>query len=515
MTTSTTLQSLFMKEDEERRKEQRNWLDLPPELTTSILLRLSVTDILFNAQKVCRQWRRVCKDPSMWQKINLQDCLYRFDFEGMCRHIVDLSQGGLLEINIGHFVSDSLLSYIADRSSNLKGLGLSIYEPMTNEGVLKGIAKFPWLETLEVFHSSFKLDLKAIGHACPQLKTLKLNFLGCPGHDNYLRSQVDLISPPVECDDDALAIAESMPKLRHLQLIWNGLTNTGLNVILDGCPHLEDLDVRKCFNIKLVGNLEKRCLERIKELRRPGDSTADYPYNIEKKMKTSSPSPMKDEEPRSWADLPSELTSLILIRLSVADILNNAQKVCRPWRRVCKEPSMWRKIDMRNLIRDRGMLEPLAIMCRHAVDRSEGGLVKIHLGNFVNDDLLDYIADRSKNLRSLGLGMCFPRVTRPGLVNAITKLPLLETLEVSHSCLNLSLEDIGHACPQLKTLKLNSSGGFWNSRNDDDYALEIAKSMPELRHLHLYANNLSYTRLNAILDGCPHLERLVTDVLQA
>ncbi|CAH8273265.1 unnamed protein product [Arabidopsis lyrata] len=113
-----------------------------------------------------------------------------------------------------------------------------------------------------------------------------------------------------------------------------------------------------------------------------------------KKMKTSSPSPMKDEEPRNWADLPSELTSLILIRLSVADILNNAQKVCRPWRRICKEPSMWRKIDMRSLIRDRGMLDPLAIMCRHAVDRSQGGLVKIHLGNFVNDDLLDYIADR-------------------------------------------------------------------------------------------------------------------------
>ncbi|EFH50929.1 predicted protein [Arabidopsis lyrata subsp. lyrata] len=483
---------------------------------------------------------------------------------------------------------------------------------MTNKGVMNGIAKFPLLETLEVFHSSLKLDLKAIGHVCPQLKTLKLNSLCCPGpaHGNYAISQLGDMPPLVECDDDALAIAESMPKLRHLQLMGNGLTNTGLNVILDRCPHLEHLDVRKCFNMNLVGNLEKRCLERIKELRRPGDSTADYPYNIgvsvmlqimiscrfypshrpssssslppamkergyrnlaeilenaqkvcrswrgvvfkdpwmwrridlsnrrssiscvvtllivareawlrstfgTMKMKTSSPSPMKDEEPRNWADLPSELTSLILIRLSVADILNNAQKVCRPWRRVCKEPSMWRKIDMRNLIRDRGMLDPLAIMCRHAVDRSEGGLVKIHLGNFVNDDLLDYIADRSRNLRSLGLGMCFPRVTRPGLMNAITKIPLLETLEVSHSCLNLSLEDIGHACPQLKTLKLNSSGGFWNSRNDDDYALEIAESMPELRHLHLYGNNLSDTRLYAILDGCPHLERVFTNVLPA
>ncbi|VYS61748.1 unnamed protein product [Arabidopsis thaliana] len=298
MATSTTLQSLLMKEDEKQRNKRRttstmllkkddeeriNWVDLPPELTTSILLRLSVTDILDNARKVCRAWRRICKDPSMWRKINLRDCLmYEFDFESMCRHIVDLSQGGLLEINIEHFVSDSLLSYIVDRSCNLKSLGISIYEPMTNKGVMNGIEKLPLLETLVIFHSSIKLDLKAIGHACPQLKTLKLNSLGS-GLAND-RSLVGYI-PLLECDDDALAIAESMPKLRHLQLMGNGLTNTGLNAILDGCPHLEEhLDVRKCFNINLVGNLEKRCLKRIKELRRPHDSTADYPYSISVSM---------------------------------------------------------------------------------------------------------------------------------------------------------------------------------------------------------------------------------------
>ncbi|XP_020877173.1 putative F-box protein At4g05475 [Arabidopsis lyrata subsp. lyrata] len=180
------------------------------------------------------------------------------------------------------YICDLTLHVIICRSSNLKSLGLSIYEPMTNKGVMNGIAKFPLLETLEVFHSSLKLDLKAIGHVCPQLKTLKLNSLCCPGpaHGNYAISQLGDMPPLVECDDDALAIAESMPKLRHLQLMGNGLTNTGLNVILDRCPHLEHLDVRKCFNMNLVGNLEKRCLERIKELRRPGDSTADYPYNI-------------------------------------------------------------------------------------------------------------------------------------------------------------------------------------------------------------------------------------------
>ena len=69
-------------------------------------------------------------------------------------------------------------------------------------------------------------------------------------------------------DEEAPGIAESMPELRHIQLFGNILTNTGLTAILDGCPHLEHLDLRKCFNVRLEGDLEKRCSERIKDLKR-------------------------------------------------------------------------------------------------------------------------------------------------------------------------------------------------------------------------------------------------------
>ncbi|KAG2295459.1 hypothetical protein Bca52824_042128 [Brassica carinata] len=43
-----------------KRGRHGNWADLPPELMSSILLRI---DVLENAQRVCRSWRRVCKDP--------------------------------------------------------------------------------------------------------------------------------------------------------------------------------------------------------------------------------------------------------------------------------------------------------------------------------------------------------------------------------------------------------------------------------------------------------------------
>ncbi|VVB01730.1 unnamed protein product [Arabis nemorensis] len=57
----------------------------------------------------------------------------------------------------------------------------------------------------------------------------------------------------------------------------------------------------------------------------------------------SMPLLVKDEEPRNWSELPPELTSSIMLRLGVVEILENAQKVCRAWRRASKEPSMWRK----------------------------------------------------------------------------------------------------------------------------------------------------------------------------
>ncbi|GLU13358.1 hypothetical protein SLE2022_299960 [Rubroshorea leprosula] len=38
-----------------------------------------------------------------------------YDLEKMCMHAVDCSNGKLVDINIGHFDTDELLAYIADK----------------------------------------------------------------------------------------------------------------------------------------------------------------------------------------------------------------------------------------------------------------------------------------------------------------------------------------------------------------------------------------------------------------
>ncbi|KAF8112191.1 hypothetical protein N665_0066s0065 [Sinapis alba] len=238
-----------------------NWGELPSELTSSILGRLCAVDILENAQKVCTTWRRLCKDPSMWRKIDMRKlgCL-GYDLEMMCRHAVDRSQRGLVEIDIWYFGTDSLLNYIAD------SLRLAMCTQITNKGLTEALEKLPLLEELEVSYCSMSgVSLKVVGKSFPKLKTLKLNWYG--------------ISPPRHVSDhDALAIAETMHELRNLQLFGNSLTDAGLKAILANCPNLEYLDLRQCFNVFLVGDLENRSSERIKVLRRPNDSH-EYTYN--------------------------------------------------------------------------------------------------------------------------------------------------------------------------------------------------------------------------------------------
>ncbi|CAN6808812.1 unnamed protein product [Brassica oleracea] len=143
-------------------------------------------------------------------------------------------------------MSDDLLNYIAVRSTNLRSLRLLMCDTLTDEGFMEAVVKLPLLEHLEVSYCSLSEEdfLKAAGQSCPNLKTLKLNS-----------------EPQFKPDDDeALAIAETMPGLRHLQLFGNGLTNKGLNAILDACPHLVHLDIRKCLRVDFDGDMAKRCL---------------------------------------------------------------------------------------------------------------------------------------------------------------------------------------------------------------------------------------------------------------
>nr|GEX14809.1 hypothetical protein [Tanacetum cinerariifolium] len=61
------------------------------------------------------------------------------------------------------------------------------------------------------------------------------------------------------------------------------------------------------------------------------------------------PNRERAEKPKKdWLKLPSDVTRNILYRVGVIDILENAQKVCTAWRKICQDLSIWRVIYVTN-----------------------------------------------------------------------------------------------------------------------------------------------------------------------
>lgn len=258
-------------------EQLRNWLELPMEVTASIFSRLVATEILKTIQFVCKSWFDVCKDPLVWRKIdmyNIGETGSNLSLDRMCRDAVDRSCGSLVDMNIEYFGNDALLKYITDSCDKIKRLRLACCYYVSDEGLTEALAKLPLLEELDLTLCSFSTEpLEAAGRYCPRIRSLKLNCQACrPWHMDP--------DEELEINEESLAIAKHMPKLRHLQLLGNPMTNMGLQAILDGCPHLESLDLRRCLSIDLKGKLGKRCAEQIKYLRLPHESTEGFEFRI-------------------------------------------------------------------------------------------------------------------------------------------------------------------------------------------------------------------------------------------
>ncbi|XP_071719346.1 putative F-box/LRR-repeat protein 9 [Rutidosis leptorrhynchoides] len=212
----------------------------------------------------------------------------------------------------------------------------------------------------------------------------------------------------------------------------------------------------------------------------------------------------------NWFDLPPELKVNILSRIGHFEILESAQYVCSDWYKVCKDPSMWKVI---NLFRLRetfylsevsyGGLPGIWKICKNVVDRSGGQLVDIRIPDLRTDEILMYVADRASQLKRL-----YMRVGRSDdssiktLHKALKKFPLLEELKVDCEYLtNEAIESAGRYCPLLKTLSFFQEREFSSFlKVNDEIGVAIGENLHELRHLKLINNTISNIGLKAILD---------------
>lgn len=157
------------------------------------------------------------------------------------------------------------------RAPSLKSLRLISCYDVSNEGFAEAIKKLPLLEELELslIKNVFGQEVfETVGKSCPHLKRFRLS-----EHRFFSFEYADYNK-----NGEALGIA-AMTELRSLQIFGNNLTNEGLTAILDNCCHLESLDIRHCFNVKMDNTLRAKCAG-IKTLRLPNDSTDDYEFRV-------------------------------------------------------------------------------------------------------------------------------------------------------------------------------------------------------------------------------------------
>ncbi|XP_058783519.1 putative F-box/LRR-repeat protein 23 [Vicia villosa] len=217
-----------------------NWLDLPIDLTTNILLRLDVCEILTSACGVCSLWWNICKDPLMWRTINLGDQFefpskFRFtlDLEKICFDAVKRSCDHLEEVDLDQCATDDLLKCIANNGSHLHSMRLLECWQISNHGFCEAVRKLQQLEKVDISLSHLSVDsLEVLGRSCPRLKSLKY----------YLSKRLLYY----RSDARAFVVAETMPGLCHLDFRGHELSDVGLVAILDNCPLLKSLDIRRC-----------------------------------------------------------------------------------------------------------------------------------------------------------------------------------------------------------------------------------------------------------------------------
>lgn len=151
--------------------------------------------------------------------------------------------------------------------------------------------KCPLLEEIECSYQTQPAEFfRYVGRVRPNLKRLRIHIEEWYDSDQIMREMEEENRQRYDYDDEgedeepeeesfeqwearknegAIAIAESLPELRLLQMAGNSLTNKGLYAILDGCPHLECLDISDCSNLHVDNELKARCT-KLKHVWLPG-----------------------------------------------------------------------------------------------------------------------------------------------------------------------------------------------------------------------------------------------------
>ncbi|CAN6479997.1 unnamed protein product [Victoria cruziana] len=234
----------------------RCWEELLPDALGLIFRKLPLQETLTVVPRVCKSWGKVVAGPYCWQEIDIEEwCMHckPDQMHRMLQLLLGRSSGSLRKLAVYAVPDDAIFSFIADHGASLESL--RVPKSRLSDAIFDQVAdKFQKLTSLDVSYCENigARALEAIGRHCKSLVSLK-------------RAMHPLGVLDRSCqDDEAMAIAKSMPQLKHLEMAYVLLTTSGVRTIITACRELEFLDVRGCWDVKLEGEewLVKRQQEK-------------------------------------------------------------------------------------------------------------------------------------------------------------------------------------------------------------------------------------------------------------
>ncbi|OMO56114.1 hypothetical protein CCACVL1_26739 [Corchorus capsularis] len=244
--------------------EFRRWDELIPDALALIFKNLSLQEILTIIPGVCKSWRKAVTGPYCWQDIDIeqwsQHCRPE-TLDRMLQMLINRSSGSLRKLCVTGLPNDRSFSFIADNAKSLQTLRLPRSE--ISDSVVEEVAgRLSSVTFLDVSYcrNIGAPALEAIGKHCKSLMGLRRTM-----------HPLEVIDKQSQ-DDEALAIATTMPKLKQLEVAYLLISTEGVLKILENCPELELLDVRGCWNVKLDDNFVKK-FSRLKVV---GPLVVDY-----------------------------------------------------------------------------------------------------------------------------------------------------------------------------------------------------------------------------------------------
>ncbi|XP_016449347.1 F-box protein FBW2-like [Nicotiana tabacum] len=231
-------------------QEFRRWDELIPDALGMIFRNLSLQDVLTIVPRVCKSWRKAAIGPYCWQEIDIEEWSKNCcpdNLDRMLQLLITRSCGSLRKLCVSGLSREPSFTFIANNAKSLQMLRLPKSD-IGDSAVEQVAGMFSNITFLDVSYC-IKIGaraLGAIGKHCRCLTGLRRTM--------HPLEVIDKLSQ----DDEALAIARTMPKLKQLEIAYMLVGTTSITEVLKNCGHLELLDVRGCWNVNLDENFVKK-----------------------------------------------------------------------------------------------------------------------------------------------------------------------------------------------------------------------------------------------------------------